>query len=229
MTQEIPKHNCVLGSVGLAALVGLVAMILCKMLVVMSWPGSIFVGLFVAAVLVALFLYVFCRTLPAVGSASEESDSSAAATATAAAGEKTAVVATAAVATASAETVPAAKPAPKAAAKKPAAKKAAPKKADAPAKTVSDEFRPEALKAARGGKADDLKLIKGVGPKTEKLCNSLGFYHFDQIASWKKKEAAWVDENLEGFRGRVTRDEWVKQAKVLAKGGSTEFSHKNAK
>lgn len=87
--------------------------------------------------------------------------------------------------------------------------------------------RPEALKAARDGKADDLKLIKGVGPKLEKLCNSLGFYHFDQIAAWKASEIKWVDENLEGFKGRVTRDDWVRQAKILAKGGETEFSAKN--
>ena len=56
------------------------------------------------------------------------------------------------------------------------------------------------------------------------MLNGMGYYHFDQIASWKKKEVAWVDENLEGFKGRVSRDEWVKQAKILAKGGETEFS-----
>lgn len=84
--------------------------------------------------------------------------------------------------------------------------------------------RPAQLKAARGGKADDLKMIKGIGPKMEKLCNKLGFYHFDQIAAWSKDEVAWVDANLEGFHGRVTRDEWVKQAKILAQGGETEFS-----
>ncbi len=52
----------------------------------------------------------------------------------------------------------------------------------------------------------------------EKLCNSLGFYHFDQIASWTPDEVAWVDANLEGFKGRVTRDTWVAQAKILAEG-----------
>jgi len=102
-------------------------------------------------------------------------------------------------------------------------------KTKAPAKTVAKGAgtRPEALKKARGGVADDLKLIKGVGPKLEKLCNALGFYHFDQIAAWKSSEIKWVDENLEGFKGRVTRDDWVRQAKILAKGGETEFSRKN--
>lgn len=84
--------------------------------------------------------------------------------------------------------------------------------------------RPEALDGPRGGKADNLKEIKGIGPKLEKLCNTLGFYHFDQIANWTDDEVAWVNANLEGFKGRVSRDEWVKQAKILASGGETEFS-----
>lgn len=84
--------------------------------------------------------------------------------------------------------------------------------------------KPQTLSEARGGVADDLKQIKGIGPKLEKLCNSLGFYHFDQIAGWTPEEEAWVDANLEGFKGRVSRDEWISQAKVLAAGGETEFS-----
>jgi NADH-quinone oxidoreductase subunit E len=84
--------------------------------------------------------------------------------------------------------------------------------------------RPAGLDAPRDGKADDLKQIKGIGPKMETLCNSLGFWHFDQIANWNHDEVAWVDANLEGFKGRVTRDNWVEQAKVLAGGGETEFS-----
>ena len=84
--------------------------------------------------------------------------------------------------------------------------------------------RPKALEAALDGKADDLKQIKGVGPKLEKLLNSLGFFHFDQIANWSAAEVAWVDDNLEGFKGRVSRDNWVDQAKQLASGKETEFS-----
>jgi NADH-quinone oxidoreductase subunit E len=76
--------------------------------------------------------------------------------------------------------------------------------------------KPKALKAARGGKADDLKIIKGIGPKLELLCHKLGFFHFDQIAAWTPAEIAWVDDNLEGFKGRVTRDGWVAQARDLA-------------
>ncbi|MFN3993398.1 MAG: NADH-quinone oxidoreductase subunit E [Tabrizicola flagellatus] len=80
--------------------------------------------------------------------------------------------------------------------------------------------KPKALKAARKGKADDLKLILGIGPKLEALCHRLGFFHFDQIAEWTAEEIAWVDENLEGFKGRVSRDKWVEQARILAAGGT---------
>ena len=84
--------------------------------------------------------------------------------------------------------------------------------------------KPAALQAARGGQADNLKEIKGIGPRLEILCNSLGFYHFDQIANWTADEVAWVDDNLEGFKGRVTRDTWVAQAKILAAGGKRASS-----
>lgn len=76
--------------------------------------------------------------------------------------------------------------------------------------------KPATLDAPLEGAPDDLKRIKGIGPKLEALCNRLGFWHFDQIAAWTEDEIAWVDANLETFKGRVTRDDWVAQAKVLA-------------
>jgi predicted flap endonuclease-1-like 5' DNA nuclease len=127
---------------------------------------------------------------------------------------------TAAAASAPAKTAEA-KPAP--------APAATPAPTPAPAPAAADPgegTRPAALEAAREGGADDLKRIKGIGPKLEKLCNRLGFYHFDQIAAWTADEVAWVDQNLEGFKGRVTRDNWVEQARLLASGGETEFSKK---
>ncbi len=86
--------------------------------------------------------------------------------------------------------------------------------------------KPVTLDAPRGGAGDDLKQIRGVGPKMEETCNRMGFWHFDQIAAWTPAEVAWVDGNLEGFKGRVSRDEWVAQAQVLAAGGETEFSRR---
>jgi len=85
--------------------------------------------------------------------------------------------------------------------------------------------KPETLTAARDGKADDLKQIKGVGPQLEGTLNELGFWHFDQVAAWGADEIAWVDSRLK-FKGRIERDDWVSQAKTLAAGGTTEFSKK---
>lgn len=89
---------------------------------------------------------------------------------------------------------------------------------------TDEGVKPRTLDAPLDGVADDLKKIKGIGAKMEALCNRLGFWHFDQIANWTDDEVAWVDANLEGFKGRVTRDDWVAQAKLLAAGGETAFS-----
>jgi len=98
-----------------------------------------------------------------------------------------------------------------AASKKTATKKAAPAK-----KANANESAPKLLKKARSGGADDLKLIAGVGPKIEKILHELGVFHFDQIASWKRAEVNWVDERLK-FKGRIDRENWISQAKTLAK------------
>ncbi|WP_417733352.1 NADH-quinone oxidoreductase subunit E [Roseovarius sp.] len=121
------------------------------------------------------------------------------------------------------------KPAAKAEAKsvaKPAVKPAAKpvKQAAEPAAPTGAGKKPRMMKAPRKSGADDLKMIKGVGPKLEKLLNDMGFYHFDQIAKWTEAEVAWADQNLVGFKGRVSRDTWVEQAKLLAEGKETEFS-----
>lgn len=84
-------------------------------------------------------------------------------------------------------------------------------------------LQPIQLDGPRNGQADDLKMIKGVGPKLEQTLNGLGIYHFDQIASWSRENIAWVDESL-SFKGRIDREDWLAQAKTLAQGLETEFS-----
>jgi NADH-quinone oxidoreductase subunit E len=83
--------------------------------------------------------------------------------------------------------------------------------------------KPLALAAARGGVADALQSIEGIGPALEKLCHELGIFHFDQIAAWAAPEVAWMDANLKGFKGRVTRDKWVAQAKLILEIGLEAF------
>jgi NADH-quinone oxidoreductase subunit E len=101
------------------------------------------------------------------------------------------------------------------------AKKAAAKPAPAPEAPMSQaseavvESAPERLDSARGGQADDLKRITGVGPKLEAMLNEMGFWHFDQIAKWGPAEIAWVDSRLK-FKGRIEREDWVAQATQFA-------------
>jgi predicted flap endonuclease-1-like 5' DNA nuclease len=83
--------------------------------------------------------------------------------------------------------------------------------------------RPKGISAARGGKADKLQRISGVGPKNEKVLHNLGFFHFDQIAAWTAEEIAWVDDHLK-FNGHIKREEWTKQCRLLADGKEEEFA-----
>jgi predicted flap endonuclease-1-like 5' DNA nuclease len=83
--------------------------------------------------------------------------------------------------------------------------------------------RPRGIAAARGGKADNLQRLSGVGPKNEKILHSLGIFHFDQVAGWSAAEVNWVDDHLK-FNGRIRREEWVNQARLLAEGNEDEFA-----
>ncbi|SEP70898.1 NADH-quinone oxidoreductase subunit E [Devosia sp. YR412] len=76
--------------------------------------------------------------------------------------------------------------------------------------------RPAALSAPRNGTADNLKQIKGIGPKIEASLNGLGIYHLDQIATWTKANVDWVDGQL-AFKGRIRRERWVEQAAEMAR------------
>jgi NADH-quinone oxidoreductase subunit E len=69
---------------------------------------------------------------------------------------------------------------------------------------------------------DDLKMISGVGPKIEGILHSLGIYTFAQVAEWNYAHRSWVDSYL-NFKGRIDRDDWVKQAEALHRGGVEEY------
>ncbi|MEO1552060.1 MAG: 50S ribosomal protein L21 [Pseudomonadota bacterium] len=130
-------------------------------------------------------------------------------------GDKTGVKA--AVGAASAALVAAAAPAPK---PKAAPKKKAEPKAETPAPTADEAdtgTQPANLLTEAKGEADDLKKISGVGPKLEGTLNSIGVYHFWQIAEWGPEEIAFMDDKL-SFKGRIERDDWIAQAKTFAAG-----------
>ena len=96
----------------------------------------------------------------------------------------------------------------------------APTKPAAPA--ISDSWKPT-LFAQAPDSVDDIKRIKGIGAVIEKTLNELGVYQFEQIANWDSNNCAWVD-NFLAFPGRIAREDWVEQAKTLARGEVTDFA-----
>lgn len=84
---------------------------------------------------------------------------------------------------------------------------------------------PVLLDAPTQGAPDDLKRLRGVGPKVQRLLNQLGVYYFWQIAAWKPEHVRYVERHLLQLRGRIERDEWCQQAAALAdaegEGGAT--------
>ena len=196
MNKRMSSTSCQSGCWILAAASGLVVLAVCLFLIDMGMLASIFVGAVVFIVVGLLLGWIFCSELnPLV----QPNDTIAAPSAP--------------------EPAPVSEPAPATAPIAQAPKAEAPE-----VEAVEDAIRPEALSGARNGGADDLKMINGVGPKLEIMLNELGFYHFDQIAGWSAAEVAWVNDNLKGFKGRVSRDNWVEQARKLASGQETEFS-----
>ena len=86
--------------------------------------------------------------------------------------------------------------------------------------SLTDANRPAGIE--KPATPDDLKLISGVGPKIESILHELGIFTFAQVASWHEAERHWVDGYL-NFKGRIERDDWIKQAAALAKGGEAEY------
>lgn len=85
--------------------------------------------------------------------------------------------------------------------------------------------RPEGLVGPRGGVADDLELIRGVGKEIEGKLYALGIWHFDQIAALGEAELRYVSAHA-GAPGRAIRDNWAGEARILAGGGETEHSRR---
>ncbi|MEZ5997929.1 MAG: hypothetical protein R3B98_04485 [Hyphomonas sp.] len=103
-----------------------------------------------------------------------------------------------------------------------AAPKPAPRRVvQQPADPIDTARRPgdraNLLTGAAFGEPDELEEINGVGPMLGELLNEVGVYYFWQIAEWTPKDVEWVDEKLEHFKGRIERDDWVGQARELAK------------
>ncbi len=86
-------------------------------------------------------------------------------------------------------------------------------------------IRPASIDESEVTELDDLKEISGIGLKIEETLHSLGIYTFEQISQWSSENVEWI-ENYLTFKGRIKKEDWLAQAKLLAAGGHTEFSKK---
>jgi len=72
---------------------------------------------------------------------------------------------------------------------------------------------------------DDLKRIRGIGVLLERKLNAMGVTTYEQIANWTADDVGMVNNKLE-FKGRIERENWIEQARILASGGQTDFSRR---
>ena len=77
----------------------------------------------------------------------------------------------------------------------------------------------------RSAPREDLKRIRGIGVLIENRLNSMGVVAYEQIANWTAADIDRVSQSLD-FKGRIERENWVEQARILASGGATEFSRR---
>ncbi|MFQ6549073.1 hypothetical protein AADZ90_014045 [Aestuariibius sp. 2305UL40-4] len=252
MSVQTGKLRCLAGCWAVGGLIGLVAMVLLFMLGGFSSAQAIFTGGLLAIAVGLLLQLTVCRSMPEPGNVMIPGTQSTVAGTHAAPAAPVAeaqaerhhhdevAVSEAEQPRAEAvveepqhevadETIVEPEPAVADVAPEPVVEEVSPAAAESPASAsaaASAAAKPQMMEAPRDGGPDDLKKIKGIGPKLEKMLHGMGIYHFDQIAGWQTNELAWVDENLEGFKGRASRDNWVSQAETLASGGETAFSEK---
>ena len=123
---------------------------------------------------------------------------------------------------AAAKAVPAKPAAPKPAAKPAAAKASAPAKSATSKPAAAKKAAPAAAKPA-SGKPDNLRRLIGIGPVNEKLLKAQGVTSFAQIAGWTAADIKRI-EDVMNFDGRIARERWIEQAKLLAAGNEKEFA-----
>ena len=75
-----------------------------------------------------------------------------------------------------------------------------------------------ATPAAAATAATGLTRIKGLGPKLAATLAEQGITQVDQIAALTPADAEALDATLGAFRGRMTRDRWIEQARLLSAG-----------
>ena len=99
----------------------------------------------------------------------------------------------------------------------------APTVAPAPVGAPASPAAPAAAASPPAGQHDDLTRLKGVGPKLAEQLNALGVFRFAQVAAWDEADIDRIDAQLGRFQGRIRRDDWREQARLLAAGNTAAY------
>ncbi|PEQ14472.1 hypothetical protein B2G71_02485 [Novosphingobium sp. PC22D] len=105
----------------------------------------------------------------------------------------------------------------------------APESAAPPPSEPAPDPTPAPAPPAPAGSSDDLRKIKGVGPKLAALLQSIGVTSYAQIAGWSDADLDALDAQLGSFAGRPRRDNWIEQAKLLSSGDTAAYEAKFGK
>jgi predicted flap endonuclease-1-like 5' DNA nuclease len=100
---------------------------------------------------------------------------------------------------------------------------------DTPAPLAASTARATRAPAPKVSGEDDLRRIKGIGPKLVGILAEEGVTTFAQIAAWTESDIAEIDAKLGRFQGRITRDQWVEQARLLISGDKDAYAQKFGK
>ena len=210
-------QRCMVLSLVLAAILGLLAAVIMGGPGHLGWWSGVGLGVVVAVVLALFLVFVLCGRLQGFDGAARGAATGSRAT-IAPPTPATPTPATPIVAPQTAAiSVPVAAP---------IVEKVSATPDDSAVAAAGDGTKPKGLTAPREGRADDLKTIDGIGPVLERLCHGYGIFHFDQIAGWAAPEVSWMNSNLKGFKGRVSRDKWVAQARLIGEVGIEEFKRR---
>ena len=92
-----------------------------------------------------------------------------------------------------------------------------------PASIAADVAETGPLPAPPESTESGLGQLKGLGPKLVATLAELGFTRLDQIAALTPDQAEALDARLGNFRGRLARDRWIEQARLLAAGDRAAY------
>jgi len=95
--------------------------------------------------------------------------------------------------------------------------------------TVAEFLQTDFTPPAAAGPADELTVLKGLGPRAATRLNELGITRYDQLAALSPSDLDALDARMDAFKGRLAKDRWHEQAAYLARGDKAGFEEKFGK